>query len=154
LTLKFIGEKSPADVEEIKAALGRLQANAMKINIRGYGFFPNLKSPRVLWAGVEAGPPLALLAAAVDESMAALGMPKEDHGFSPHLTLARSGGSGSRRRDREKPQNRVLQALPEKLAALPAPEFGTMTARQFFLYQSQPSPGGSRYTKLEGFELR
>jgi 2'-5' RNA ligase len=43
--------------------------------------------------------------------------------------------------------------LQEKLAALPAPEFGTMTSREFCLYQSQLSPGGSKYTKLAGFAL-
>jgi len=37
---------------------------------------------------------------------------------------------------------------------MPQPEFGTMTAREFFLYQSQLSPGGSRYIKLERFALR
>jgi 2'-5' RNA ligase len=29
-----------------------------------------------------------------------------------------------------------------------------MTAREFFLYRSQLSPGGSKYTKLAGFNLR
>jgi 2'-5' RNA ligase len=28
-----------------------------------------------------------------------------------------------------------------------------MTAREFFLYQSQPQKGGSRYVKLERFGL-
>jgi len=28
-----------------------------------------------------------------------------------------------------------------------------MTAREFFLYQSQLSPGGSKYTKLAGFQF-
>jgi 2'-5' RNA ligase len=37
---------------------------------------------------------------------------------------------------------------------MPEPEFGTMTAREFFLYQSQLSPKGSRYTKLQSFPLR
>jgi 2'-5' RNA ligase len=36
---------------------------------------------------------------------------------------------------------------------MPPPEFGTMTAREFFLYQSQLSPKGSQYTKLAGFRL-
>jgi 2'-5' RNA ligase len=35
----------------------------------------------------------------------------------------------------------------------PPPQFGTMTAREFFLYQSQPQKGGSKYTKLERFGL-
>jgi len=50
--------------------------------------------------------------------------------------------------------NRAFQRLQEKLSALPAPEFGTMTAREFFLYQSQLSPKGSKYTKLERFALK
>jgi 2'-5' RNA ligase len=43
--------------------------------------------------------------------------------------------------------------LQERLAAMPALDFGTMTAREFFLYQSQLSRTGSRYTKLERFAL-
>jgi len=39
------------------------------------------------------------------------------------------------------------------LAALPRPEFGTMTAREFFLYESELGKGGSRYTKLQAFAL-
>ena len=33
-------------------------------------------------------------------------------------------------------------------------DFGTMTAREFILYQSQLSPKGSRYTKLQRFSLK
>ena len=47
----------------------------------------------------------------------------------------------------------TLAEAREKLAALPGPEFGTMTAREFFLYQSQLSPKGSKYTKLARFAL-
>ena len=31
--------------------------------------------------------------------------------------------------------------------------FGTMTAREFILYQSELSPGGSKYTRLQQFPL-
>jgi 2'-5' RNA ligase len=43
--------------------------------------------------------------------------------------------------------------LQEKLAAMPELEFGTMTAREFFLFQSQPMRGGARYTKIARFAL-
>jgi 2'-5' RNA ligase len=33
------------------------------------------------------------------------------------------------------------------------PEFGTMTAQAFFLYQSKMQRGGAQYTKLARFEL-
>jgi len=154
VTLKFIGEQPDEKLAAIKKSLSEVSMPGPKIQYRGYGFFPTAKSARVFWIGMEAGPQLAALAAAIDERMASLGIPKEDRPFSPHLTLARAGGgSGSPRwRKGDKP-NRVFQTLQSKLAALPSPEFGCMTAHEFFLYQSQLSPKGSKYTKLGRFEL-
>jgi 2'-5' RNA ligase len=151
VTLKFIGEKPAEAVEAIKRALSSVQAEPMEITFRGIGFFPTVKSPRVFWVGIESGPQLTSLASTVDEAMAALSIPKEDHVFSPHLTLARGGGSGAPRWRQGDGPNKNFQRLQEKLAAMPAPEFGTMTARDFFLYESQLLRGGSRYTKIARF---
>jgi RNA 2',3'-cyclic 3'-phosphodiesterase len=174
VTLKFIGEQPEPAVEQIKEALKTVSSSAMPIQFRGYGFFPTAKSARVFWIGMEAGPQLASLAARIDEKLtdeklsgekmsdekttdektAPLRIAKEARAFSPHLTLARgSGGSGSPKWRKADTPNRVFQHLQEKLASLPAPEFGTMTPRGFFLYQSELSPKGSKYTKLERFEL-
>lgn len=158
VTLKFIGEQPEPMLEEIKCALGTVSASAIEIRFRGYGFFPTLKAARVFWVGIEAVPQLAALAGAVDEETARLGIPAEERAFSPHLTLARGGtrgarSSGSPRWREGDSQNRSFQRLQEKLAALPTPEFGTMTAREFFLYQSRLSPKGSTYTKLARFAL-
>ncbi len=136
-----------------QAGSGRDPASAIEISFRGYGFFPTSKAPRVFWVGIGAGPELAALAKSVDEATAALGVPREEHAFSPHLTLARRGGSGAphwRKGDRENP---AFQRLQEKLSAMPELEFGTMTAREFFLYQSQTMQGGARYTKIARFGL-
>ena len=155
VTLKFIGEQPDASVEKVKQALAGISTSTSEIQFRGYGFFPTSKSARVFWIGMESGPPLAALAAAIDDKMASLGIAKEDRSFSPHLTLARSaGGSGSPRWRKGDQPNRAFQHLQDKLAALPAPEFGTMTPHEFFLYQSQLSPKGSKYTKLARFQLQ
>jgi RNA 2',3'-cyclic 3'-phosphodiesterase len=154
MTLKFIGEQPEAMTERIEQALSAVNAAALPIHFRGYGFFPTAKSARVFWIGMEAGPGLPSLAATVDETTATLGIPKEDRAYSPHLTLARSSsGSGSPRWRKEDGPNRSFQRLQQKLATLPTPDFGTMTAREFFLYQSKLSPKGSTYTKLAGFPL-
>ena len=153
VTLKFIGETAPENVDPIKEKLKAVEANAIEMNIRGSGFFPGAKSPRVFWLGIEAGPSLAELASTVDDRVAALGIAKEDHPFSPHLTLARGGGSAGSPRSKSDGFKPSFQRLQEKLAALPVPEFGTMTAREFFLYQSHLSRGGSRYEKLASFTL-
>jgi len=155
VTLKFIGEQPESVVDQIKLALSNVSASTAEIQFRGYGFFPTASSARVFWVGIEAGPQLATLAAAIDDKTAALGIPKEDRAFSPHLTLARgAGASGSARRHNTDGPNRAFQGLQEKLSVLPKPEFGTMTARKFFLYQSQLSPKGSKYTKLAAFDLK
>jgi 2'-5' RNA ligase len=155
LTLKFIGEKPPEAMEEIKSVLSSIQMGAMELSFRGYGFFPTAKAPRVFWVGVESGPELSALAKAVDTALNTLHVPKEAHAYSPHLTLARGGaGSGApgwRKGDR---MNKDFQHLMEKLVALPAPEFGAMTARKFFLYESQLLRGGARYTKMAEFLLQ
>jgi 2'-5' RNA ligase len=154
VTLKFIGEQPDAALASIKSALATVKGGAVEIQFRDYGFFPTATSARVFWVGMQAGPELAALAGEVDRATSALGIPKEDRAFSPHLTLARGGGgSGSPRRMAQDHPNRAFQRLQEKLSVLPAPEFGAMTAREFFLYQSQLSPKGSKYTKLERFAL-
>src|SRR5258708_28146751 len=136
VTLKFIGEKSEQAVGEIKQALETIESGAVEIQFRGHGFFPSARAPRVFWIGIEAGRQLASLAAKVDEKMASLGIPKEEHVFSPHLTLARRcGGSASPRLRKEAGPHLRLQLLPEKLSAKPTPAFCSMPGRALLLYQ-------------------
>ena len=154
VTLKFIGEYPNDALDQLKHSLSTITARPPQIHVRGYGFFPTAKSARVFWIGIDAGPELAALAARIDATTATLGIAKEDRPYSPHLTLARgSGASGSPRRHKQDRPNRTFQHLQEKLAALPQPEFGIMTPREFFLYQSRLSPKGSTYTKLSAFPL-
>ena len=98
VTLKFIGEKPDVAVAEIEKAIGGVTAESFAVSFRGYGFFPTEKAARVFWVGIEADTKLAELAATVERKLARIGIPKEERGFSPHLTLARGGariGSGS-----------------------------------------------------------
>jgi 2'-5' RNA ligase len=86
--------------------------------------------------------------------MANLGIPREERPFSPHLTLARGGGgSGNPRKLKGDKPNRSFQRLQEKLASMPTPDFGTMTAREFSLFQSHLGRGGARYEKLASYGL-
>jgi len=155
VTLKFIAEKSPENVDAIKSVLSTVAASPIELSFHGYGFFPTPKSARVFWIGIQSGPELVNLAHIIDDATAKLGIPEEDRVFSPHLTLARrGGGSGSPRWSKADAPNKAFERLSAKLAAMPSLDFGTMTAREFFLYQSQLSREGSRYTKLEAFPLR
>ena len=156
VTLKFIGEQKPEQVDAITERLRRVTAVAFEIRLEGYGFFPTAKAPRVFWIGIHAGPQLAQLAENVDLVLAELGIPREDRAYSPHLTLARAGGgrkSGSPKWRKGDGPNDTFAVLQKRLAAMSAIEFGVITAREFILYQSQLSPAGSKYTKLQRFPL-
>jgi RNA 2',3'-cyclic 3'-phosphodiesterase len=139
VTLKFVGHVSDARLEEMKTALASVKATPFAVNFCGVGFFPNPKSARVFWAAVDGGKELSRLALAIDAALEKLGIAREEKPYHPHLTLARTSA-------------RPLRELPPLLTDPPR-QFGTMTAREFFLYQSQPQKGGSKYTKLERFGL-
>ena len=148
ITLQFLGEVPGADA--IRARLREVRAGTFQLTVGGVGFFPNTRAPRVFWAGVDA-PALPALAQKISQSLEVLGFAPPDD-FHPHLTVARSGSGRPRPLRGERPSE-AFARLPGIVASSPAPEFGTMTARQFFLYESKLSPSGPNYNKLEGFEL-
>jgi RNA 2',3'-cyclic 3'-phosphodiesterase len=161
VTLKFIGEQKAEQVEAITQRLRKIEAPAFEIRFREYGFFPTAKAPRVFWIGIQSGEnsaqPAALtqLAETIDAATAELGIPREERAFSPHLTLARAGGrSGSPKWRKGDAPNTVFAVLEKRLATMGELDFGKIAAREFILYQSQLSPRGSKYTKLEKFPLR
>ena len=148
VTLKFLGELLAS--EAVRECLRELRHPGFQIDISGVGFFPNTHAPRVFWAGINA-PLLSGLAHSVDTTIRALGFPLECE-FHPHLTLARNGSGRPRPLRGERSPDAFAQ-LAEIVASSVAPEFGTMTAREFFLYESRLSPSGASYVKLESFRL-
>jgi 2'-5' RNA ligase len=150
VTLQFLGETK--NLVEIQGALGQVKARTTTIAFRNTGFFPNPKSPRVFWIGIEADEALLQLASSIAEALKPLGFERDAGPFRPHLTLARAGSG----RPRPVPGERAawgLQHVRVKLETLPALEFGTMTAREFYLYESKLSPSGAKYTKVAPYPL-
>jgi 2'-5' RNA ligase len=140
VTLKFIGEVSETKLGGIRRALAGVRSDQpVTLEFRGLGFFPNEKHLRVFWAGIEASPNLKTLAAAIEQTMEKLGIPREQRAFSPHLTLARF----------EPPK------LPERLRAAiqesASRKFGSLRASQFHLIESKLKSSGAEYTTLESF---
>jgi 2'-5' RNA ligase len=143
VTTKFIGEWPEPRVEEVNRALAAVpRPGPIEIAVRGLGWFPDSRNPRVFWAGIEAGPELHTLAHDTGHSLAAIGVamigtPMDELQFHPHLTLAR-------RRDPV-----PLDRLRQELAALPSTDFGSFRAESFFLYLSK----SGKYSKLQEFPL-
>jgi 2'-5' RNA ligase len=140
LTLKFIGEQPEDKVARIEGQLRAVRSPApVELRFAGTGFFPNPRSPRVFWAGIEASPNLAELAANIERRLEPLGIPREQRAFKPHLTLARFNSTAG------------LPQLREALATLGPLEFGNALSSEFHLYRSQLQRGGAVYTKLATF---
>jgi 2'-5' RNA ligase len=140
VTLKFLGEVEPSKFAVVRTALAAMRfPQAVALDFRGLGFFPNEKRPRVFWTRMEASPNLAPLAADIDQAMHKLGFSLEERPFTPHLTLARFNPPG----------------LPPKLLAAAqqnqSRSFGSLTTREFHLIESKLRPTGAEYTNLQSF---
>lgn len=153
VTLKFIGELPDAKVKEVEIALTQVSGASFPVSFRGGGFFPTAKSARVFWIGIDAGPELGRLASDIESALEPVGIAREKRGFNPHLTLARLKGAAGAPGRRGDKQNRGFARVQEHLASISTTDFGTMTSQEFFLYRSQLSSQGSRYSKLVRFPL-
>ncbi len=93
LTLQFLGDVAPGQVEAIAVALqGASQdTRAFEMELAGLGVFPNPKRPRIVWLGIqEPSGGLAGLQRRVGEALAPLGFEREKRSFRPHLTIGRA----------------------------------------------------------------
>ena len=152
LTLKFIGNTEKAD--EIKDLLSQIAGKPFSLSFRGVGFFTP-RSPRVFFVDIQAPPELAKLASQIENEVAKIGIEKEEPDYSPHLTLARfgSGRPDGSRKDRNQAKMYTLKQYLDEHPQLAQPDFGTMTANEFFLYESKLNPKGSVYSKIARYPL-
>jgi 2'-5' RNA ligase len=141
LTLKFIGEVSPASIDKLTHLLHTTAASCsdFEISIGGLGCFPNPKQARVLWIGIQAAAELEALHQAIEAGCARLGYGAGARPFSPHLTIGRV-------REHISPadQQKIRKALEE----ITIDSLGTARVDSIHLYKSDLKPGGSVYTRL------
>ena len=142
ITTKFIGEWPERRLDELHEALNGLTPRAtFDVEVRDLGWFPNERSPRVLWAGVHAGPALKQLMAETEERLLALGVAKEEKANNPHLTLARIKNPA--------PLRNLRKAVDELQPA----EMGTFPVRHFCLFRSDPGSNASVYRRLRDYRF-
>jgi len=135
LTLKFLGE-TDRDSQVIEALKGTGPFEKFCVEVKGFGFFPDARRPRVLWTGIEAPPALAELATRVETAMEKLGFAPEGRAFTPHLTLARF------KSPRSQP---AIEAFVKQHGEW---SLGRFEVSEFFLFESKLSPRGAEYRKV------
>ena len=139
LTLRFLGNIGPDQVDLIDQALAGAVAGVkpVSIEVRGFGLFPSEKRPRVIWLGLSrGGPELAALFERLERELIARGLGPADKPFSPHLTLGRVKSP------------RGLERALKALAREAEQSFGGFVADRVILFQSRLRPEGALYTPL------
>nr|MBN2278537.1 RNA 2',3'-cyclic phosphodiesterase [candidate division Zixibacteria bacterium] len=143
LTLKFLGDTDEAQVAEIISSLESIAGRHRAVNsmIDRLGAFPNIRRPRVIWAGLSGGiEQLEALAGEIEEAMAAFGFPKENRPFKSHLTLGRVKDNFQTAELAEAVNS--YQFVPEKIV------FSEMV-----LFKSTLTPRGPIYERLSTWKL-
>jgi 2'-5' RNA ligase len=144
LTLKFLGqipeERLPEIFTSLETALS--EQPSFHFQLAGMGGFPNLRRPRVLWIGLQAGgEQLQGLSRRVEDALIPRGFPPEKRPFSPHLTIGRVRSP------------RGIQVVLEKL---PRIEYASepIAADAVKVMKSQLKPTGAEYSTLKVIDLR
>lgn len=148
LTLQFLGETPVSQVEPLITVLQDVVSGhtPFELALGGVGAFPNLRRPRVIWAGLRSDmTALQVLQQAVLAATAGLGFTAESKPFRPHVTLGRIRREATPNQQAQ--LSRLIQSADQKT-------LGHMRVHQVGLIRSQLQRSGPVYTTLAGFELR
>ncbi len=143
-TLKFLGEIPLAQVAKAKVATREAAEGVppFLISLATLGAFPSLQRPRVVWVGVEQGRELLqALADRLEERLEHYRFELEQRQFQAHLTLARIRDS--------REWGNVVRALTQYKAV----EVGSQQVETIVVMESQLSPKGPTYTRVEEVRL-
>lgn len=137
ITLKFLGEVQPEKADAIQEAVDvvAVKTQPFSVGVGGFGAFPTIRRPKVIWMGVDATPALRCLKQDVEWALTDSGFERETQAFHPHLTLGRAdteGGAG------------VFRGLDEMAASLSYE--GAFDVESVDLMRSKLSRSGPVYT--------
>jgi 2'-5' RNA ligase len=140
VTLRFLGNIYPETAEKIFLEMKKVQFALFDIKLQGLGAFPNVRYPRVVWAGMTQGAEqLKSIFSQLEPRLRSLGFQPDPKGFSPHLTIARVKSG----------RNKV--ELAKFLTENANYEFGTVKAECLRLKRSDLTPKGPIYSTLKEF---
>ncbi len=147
LTLKFLGDVSISNIELLKEILSAeaFLHTTFEISVGELGAFPTLSRPRVLWVAVQAPPELQAIRSGLENETARIGYARENHPFSPHLTLGRVSRNATPREVRA-----VCKVLNNHTIGF----LGAARVQDLHLFRSDLKPGGAVYTKQFSAHLR
>lgn len=144
VTLKFLGEVLPEGLDVVRGSVERAASSnrVMDLSLEGWGAFPTLRRPRILWLGMDASPSLRCLKQDLEWVLSDEGFKRETRAFHPHITLGRcssDAGAGA------------FRGLDEMVASL---EYSsTVPVRTVDLMRSRITAAGPQYEVLSRSSL-
>ena len=145
LTLKFLGTVRSELVPVAERVMDRVadETREFPLTVSGFGAFPTIRRPKVIWIGVDPTPALRCLKQDLEWGLANHGFERETRAFHPHITLGRADtGKGAG----------AFRGLDELSAGLGYR--GTVDVETVDLMRSQLSRSGARYTVLRQSPLK
>jgi 2'-5' RNA ligase len=140
MTIRFLGDITPNMAEKIFEEMQKVQFTPFNVQIKGLGIFPDLRYPRVVWAGItEGADQLKSVFSQLEPRLRSLGFAADPKGFSPHLTIARVKSGKNKAQ---------LADFVTKNANY---DFGTVKAECLRLKRSDLTPRGPNYSTLKEF---
>lgn len=144
VTLKFLGEVRPEAVPQIEATMTKVASATASFSteFRGFGAFPTIRRPRMLWLGVGATAALRCLKQDLEWALGDCGFEAETRAFHPHITLGRAddrGGAGA------------FRGLDELVASMGFS--ADVKVRAIDLIRSNLSKDGARYSVVSSAKL-
>lgn len=131
ITLRFAGDLDGRAADEFADLLADVSVPAFDVRIAGTGAFGG-RDPRVVWAGVEAGPDIDALYRANERAARSAGLEPDPRNFAPHVTLARLRGV----------RQAAVARFLEESGDLSLEPF---TVSRFVLLSARPGSGGPPY---------
>jgi 2'-5' RNA ligase len=138
LTLRFLGDAEPGQIEDLIGALDRLPLAVAKIQIAGLGLFGDRRRQQQLYADVKQDPELTRLNQKIEQMAQHTDFEPEGRRFHPHVTLARMRNPDKRRLGQYLEANGQLALLPFQTTG-------------FTLFRSHLSSEGAMYEPLVEF---
>jgi 2'-5' RNA ligase len=141
LTLKFLGDVNPADVDGLKETLKKIAPTypALEVKFEQLSAFPSPRRPRVIVMNLDSTQNLFDLQKQLDRATAELGYAGDEREFTPHLTLGRVS-----RNIGPLEFTKISRALMNHNQLQPF----ISTLEAVHLYRSDLLPGGAKYTRL------
>ncbi|UCB50271.1 MAG: RNA 2',3'-cyclic phosphodiesterase [Deltaproteobacteria bacterium] len=145
LTVVFMGSIETEDTPAITRVVREVcqTYGPFDISLKGIGCFPNRRSPRVLWLGLDGDlEPMSEFRDALQGHLKGFGIKEEKRKFKPHLTLARF----RKPKKMDAKEDQLLSNYEDISSAV-------CSLKELILFKSDLKPTGAVYTKVESWPL-